>query len=313
MATMEDAKIFEYCENLFDKLKERDGGYYPSKHDSYAIEETAKHFSISIDEVNRIFHEFTKQTAEIEMTKINKLPPALRKKVIMERGANILRENKDLPFCEKEGPPTIPFQSHASIFYQEYEPIAINVAKLGWTIPLNIDIKHLYDLKQIPLEENEIDNFFVDYYNGKELKLICRKISKAIQTYNVGQKEIFYECLEAYNAKLYSTCLTTLITILEGFISSFGDDPLDVRMKRICKYHEQEEYKNNKIVKSLCWKSICEYIDVLFEKSKFDEDEPLTINRHWIEHGRTTRAGTQKDCIKMFNALSTMTLIEQNQ
>ncbi len=244
MATMEDAKIFEYCENLFDKLKERDGGYYPSKHDLYAIEETAKHFSISIEEVNRIFHEFTKQTAEIEMAKINKLPPALRKKVMMERGANILRENKDLPFCEKEGPPTIPFQSHASIFYQEYEPIAINVAKLGWTIPLNIDIKHLYDLKQIPLEENAIDNFFVDYYNGKELKLICRKISKAIQTYNVGQKEIFDECLEAYNAKLYSTCLTTLITILEGFISSFGDDPLDVRMKRICKYHEQEEYKN---------------------------------------------------------------------
>ena len=33
MATLRERDVFEYCENLFEKLKKEDGGYYPHKHD----------------------------------------------------------------------------------------------------------------------------------------------------------------------------------------------------------------------------------------------------------------------------------------
>lgn len=48
------------------------------------------------------------------------------------------------------------------------------------------------------------------------------------------------------------------------------------------------------------------------QKSDFTKEEPLEINRHWIEHGRTEKIYTKMDCIKVINALSTLTIIKQN-
>ena len=54
MATLRERDVFEYCENLFEKLKKEDGGYYPHKHDRLVFEKTAEHFSIS-DEMSARF------------------------------------------------------------------------------------------------------------------------------------------------------------------------------------------------------------------------------------------------------------------
>jgi hypothetical protein len=34
--------------------------------------------------------------------------------------------------------------------------------------------------------------------------------------------------------------------VLEGFISTFGDNPQDVRVMRICKYHADDEMQKKK-------------------------------------------------------------------
>ena len=55
MATLRERDVFEYCENLFEKLKKEDGGYYPHKHDRLVFEKTAEHFSISDENVRKIY------------------------------------------------------------------------------------------------------------------------------------------------------------------------------------------------------------------------------------------------------------------
>lgn len=313
MATIEESRVFEYCEQLFMKLKEQDGGYYPSKHDELVISETAKKFSLSPLEVDRIYDEYTKQSADIEIKKINKLPLPLRKKVMLQYGADIIKENKDLPFYISEGAPSKPLPRHGDILYDDLSDLTEQIAKAGWTIPLSIDIKRFDELKSIANDKKKLDDFFIKYYNGKEFKLICRKISKAIESYNCGRKNVFLECVDAYENHLYSACATTLVATLDGFISTFGDNPKNVKMMRICNFNAKKERDSKKDIKSLCWLSMYEYVKMVFAPSDFDKDEPETINRHWLEHGRTQKVNTQIDCLKLFNAFSTLTIIKQSE
>lgn len=309
MPTIEESSVFEYCEKLYRELAERDGGYFPSRHDKHVFSKAAAKFAMSEDDVYRIFNEYSKQAADIEIERINRLPAAIRKRVMMGKLSDIVKNNRDLPFFKLEGQPSEEMPSALDILSDEYRALVETIAHSGWTIPLNIDIKRFEELKKIIGDESAIDTYFSEYYDGRELRYIYRKITKAVD--NPAQQELFRECQKAYESKMYSVCLTTLLTILEGFISSFGDDPQDVRVMRICDYHAKEEISQKNNIKSLCWLSMYEFTKVLFQKSDFSQPEPDTINRHWIQHGRTGRSGERTDCLRMFNALSTMASIKQ--
>ena len=106
-------------------------------------------------------------------------------------------------------------------------------------------------------------------YGRREFKFICRKITKAID--NPGQQTIFTECVKAFESKLYSVCLTTLISVLEGFISTFGDNPRDIRIMRICSFRAGEEMTKENNIKSLSWLSMYELTESLYQKSDFSQ------------------------------------------
>ena len=79
---------------------------------------------------------------------------------------------------------------------------------------------------------------------------------------------------------------------------------------RICTCHANQEKNIGNNIQSLCWQSMSEYTKILFERSDFTQDEPDKANRHWISHGRTSKLGESVDCLRLFNALSTMTNIK---
>ena len=311
MATIEESAVFEYCQRVFRELYEGDGGYYPSLHDKPAFAQTAEHFSINEAEVDRIFNEYSKQAADIEMEKIKKMPPALRKRVIEQRARDIFLNNRDLPFYKLEGPPSKELTDALDILSDEYRALVEAIAQSGWTIPLSIDIRRFEDLKKLVGDDAAIETYFVDYYNGRELKLLCRKIKRALEV--TARQAMFTECIAAFEKGMFTVCITTLLTVLEGFISVFGDNPQDIRVMRVCKFHADEEMQNKNNIKSLCWLSMYEYTKILYQISDFSQPEPSTINRHWIQHGRTGKSVESTDCLRVFNALSTLTSIKQYQ
>ncbi|KXL53769.1 hypothetical protein CLNEO_09950 [Anaerotignum neopropionicum] len=311
MATIEESAVFEYCEEMFRKFQERDGGYYPSKHDKPAFVQTAEHFSISIDEVNRIFHEYSKLAADVEMEKINKLPPPLRKRFMEQRAKDLFCNNRDLPYYKIEGSPSSDLTEALDVLSEEYRSLVEYIAQVGWTIPLNIDIQRFQKIKQLIGNDVELEQYFINYYSGGEFRLMCRKIEKTIE--NDAQRVLFNECVDAFENGKFSICITTLLTVLEGQISFFGDDPTDVRMMRICCFRATDEMNKKHNIKSLCWLSMNKFIKNLYQKSDFSQPEPCMINRHWIQHGRTGRLVEKADCIRVFNALSTIASIKQFQ
>ena len=169
---------------------------------------------------------------------------------------------------------------------------------------MTIDIQQLEELRNCSSDDEKIEEFFLNFYTDKQLEELSQTICSAID--NQGQKKRFEEAYSIFKQGMYSSCLTVLTTILEGVISSFGDDPKDVRVMRICNYHASEEKNNGNSIKSLCWQSIYEYTTLLFEKSDFSKNEPDETNRHWLVHGRTSQIGEKVDCIRVINALSTI-------
>lgn len=304
MATFRDREVFEFCERTFEELKKKDNGYYPHKHDKVVFERASKHFGISIDEVDRIYDSYTKVAAQIEIMKIKRLPKKKRKEAMMRKMQDIILNNKDLPFYKIEGEPKEPIVPATDVIEEGYKELVSIIAHSGWTIPLTIDVQQLEELRKCCSDNGKIDEFFLGFYSDEQLDELYQIIYSSIN--NEGQKKRFEEAYSIFRQGMYSSCLTVLTTILEGVISSYGDDPKDVRVMRICNYHASEEKQNGNSLKSLCWYSIYEYTTLLFEKSDFSKAEPDEANRHWLVHGRTSQIGEKVDCIRVMNALSTI-------
>lgn len=304
MAKNLNRDIFDYCERLYTQYSKEDNGYSPSKHDKKVFINAAQHFNKSVEEIDKIYDSYTKLSAKIEIEKIKRLPPKKQKAAYEKLFSNILKNNHDLPFCQLEGESTDPLITNNQIIVDEYLTTVKNVALAGWTIPMIFDFDLLSELRNNEHNQSLIDNFFMTYYTLDLFTEMCNDILEKIK--NPGQQTRFNECITAYSNALYSSCVTVLTTILEGLISTFGDNPQNVRIMRICDFHAQEEANNGNQLKSLCWHSIYEFSTLLFQPSDFTQDEPFTINRHWLIHGRTTQAGTKIHCLKLFNAISTV-------
>lgn len=308
MANIEESKIYEYYLKVFDDLEKQDGGYFPSKHDSIALSSTATHFSISESEANRIFDEFSKKAADLEMERVKKLPPAARKRFFQQRAHDIFCNNHDLPFYKYEGEPSNELANPLDILTDQYQGLIETVARSGWTIPLSIDIKRFDELKKQTSSDDSINAFYTKYYSGREFRYIYRQTKKMIPT--GAQRKLFEECFSAYNREQFTICRTALISILEGMIAEFNQNPCDVRVMHVCHSKAIEEKSAKNGIRSLCWISMYEFTKMLFSKSDFSQNEPSCMNRHWIEHGRTSRIDDGLDCLKLFNAISTMAYIK---
>ncbi len=308
MATLQDSAIYEYCESLFDEYHKNDGGYYPSKHDALVFQNAALKFGISHEEVSEIYTAHSKSAAEIEMKKIEKFPAARRKKIIKERACDIMLNNFDLPFHKIEGAPHEPLPSATASLEEEYKEPLIKMAKHGWTIPQSMALYSFSSIVPFVDDEEKVDKYFSEYYQEKVFEKMVKHIENSLN--NPAHVQGFNECITAYKTKMFTICLSGLTPILEGVLSLYGDSLNDVRMIRICQYHADEAARKKQKIKSLCWLSMGEFVRVLFEKSKFDEVEPNKLNRHWLIHGRSSKIGEQADCLRLFNAISTLVSIK---
>lgn len=86
--------IYNYCIKKWDELKEKDEGYFPSKHDDVVFEDAAKHFNLTEDEVNKIFSEVSKEIAD-------KNVKGLTQEEKLQQLKQIVRDNAENPWATK--------------------------------------------------------------------------------------------------------------------------------------------------------------------------------------------------------------------
>lgn len=312
MEKFENGRVYEFIENLYDELKNQDGGYYPSKHDSYVFERASEEFDITIEKAQKIYDGFGKLVAKRLELNLQRLPKKERQKRREEILTNIIKNNRDLPYHELEGPATEDIKSGLDTIYEEYSKVAELIGVNGWTIPMSMGLSKLDDLIDKEIKIELLDSFFSDFYTSKNFNLMTKHVKNS--NIKVVQKELFNQCLESFNSRSYLICTTALMTILEGLLSEFGNDKKDIRMIRICRFQMDQTKTDKKIINHLVWISFFNFIKELYDKSAFDESEPDRINRHWILHGRSDKQVGEADCLRLFNAIySLVTMLKYQE
>ena len=183
------------------------------------------------------------------------------------------------------------------------------LASEGWTLPAELGIYAVNVIGQTD-EIEDINAFLAELFTRDDYKVTKNMIDSILQSkIREPLKELVRQCWDAFQGRLYAVCATSLLSVIEGVLSEFGDDKQDVRMMKICQYHVDNFPADGSTIEKHVWISYNTFIRKLYEKSDFNSDEPDVINRHWLLHGRSDYEQTEIDCIRLFNAVQSLCMV----
>lgn len=188
----------------------------------------------------------------------------------------------------------------------------IVVAKLvteGWTLPAELPITAVYALGNTD-KLDDVNGFMEQLYAYDDYRNMKTMI-KGIQESKIkeGLKKLINECWNAFNSKMYAICATSLLSVIEGILSEFSDDKQDIRMMKVCQKQVDSFPNDGSTIMKHVWISYNQFIRNLYKKSDFTDNEPDAINRHWLLHGRSDFEVEEIECMKLFNAIHSLSMI----
>ena len=171
-------------------------------------------------------------------------------------------------------------------FDKELDIVVSKLSTEGWTLPAELNI---YAVKTIA-NTNKLDdiNAFLKWFFTIEDFQKTKDMVNGIKASPIkeGLKNLTDQCWQAFQNKLYAVCATSLLSVIEGILSEFSDDKQDVRMMKVCQKKVDTFPSTGSTIQKHVWISYNNFIRNLYQKSDFSADEPETINRHWLLHGR---------------------------
>ena len=194
-------------------------------------------------------------------------------------------------------------------FDKELDVVVNKLSAEGWTLPAELNI---YAVKMIA-NTNKLDDintflywfFTTESYRKTKDMVVAAKSSQIKE----GLKKLLDQCWQAFQSKLYAVCATSLLSVIEGILSEFSDNKQDVRMMKVCQKKVDTFPTTGSTIQKHVWISYNNFIRNLYQKSDFSTDEPETINRHWLLHGRSDFEIDEIDCIRLFNAVQSLCMI----
>lgn len=166
---------------------------------------------------------------------------------------------------------------------------------------------------------NKLDEYLLTQSGeGKEFDIQKTLDSLIDSQHIVKHKENVQECINAFNNRLYFPTAVGIISIVDGIISDISNDQKTSFSRRIDKiqkaasriFNNTTPERKSKDVdflnRNIAFISFYTAQFDFFNSSNFSNKEPLSINRHWIMHGRSSRHTNKLDCIKLFRLLNTL-------
>jgi len=189
---------------------------------------------------------------------------------------------------------------------QELVDASKKLAGFGWTIPQAMSPREFFHISALD-DEGTIDARFLNFYQRSGNSTL---LGAAIGSSRfIRWRPLLRECYESYEDRRFLICIPSLITVLEGAIAL----PEGLRFIHDS---EREAFFQNRIagcgadmLPRALWESVHVFMSRLFQRADFAGMRPLSLNRHWILHGRDLPDWGQADAVRLFQALSTLSLI----
>jgi len=194
-------------------------------------------------------------------------------------------------------------------FDKELDIVVSKLSVEGWTLPAELSI---YAIKTIAntSELDDVNSFLKWFFTTEDFKktkdMIIDIKSSPIKE---GLKNLIDQCWQAFKNQLYAVCATSLLSVVEGVLSEFSDDKQDIRMMKVCQKKVDTFPTTGSTIQKHVWISYNSFIRNLYQPSDFSSDEPNTINRHWLLHGRSDFEIDDLDCIRLFNAVQSLCMV----
>jgi hypothetical protein len=151
-----------------------------------------------------------------------------------------------------------------------------------------------------------LDDAFVRYYTkqgGATLRTLWEELaaSKGMRPW----RTLISESVASYEDRRYAIVVPALLSVVEGAVAKAGRSLKQRARPRTVTWRVRSETDAG--MRRLIWVSIDSFVKSVFSDAPFHNARPVTLNRHWVLHGRSsTKWARRRECIRLFHALGTI-------
>ena len=147
-----------------------------------------------------------------------------------------------------------------------------------------------------------------DYFETNEIIKTIRKSSVMKE-----KRELFSQSVSSYRRGHYLLACVGFVSIIDLLLTKISGVKTTKFLEKveiaIAKANTDEVINEYDIKYFYMSFGLETTLKTVFAFSKFEEDEPHTLNRHWIAHGNTKKHYEKLDCIKLINLIYALLLI----
>jgi hypothetical protein len=119
------------------------------------------------------------------------------------------------------------------------------------------------------------------------------------------------QTVSAYRRREFAITIPALLIVCEGILMRGKGNRTDLRVV-VCERAEAEQCKSPESINAILWRNVHSFVDELFKRSDFSGAPPGRLNRHWILHGRDASSWSQADCLRLFQAVDTISTLSDD-
>lgn len=196
---------------------------------------------------------------------------------------------------------------------EDFKDIVQNISSEGWSIPVGIIVNRLIDLKEIDYCSDEIDDAFTIFYTDNKNKRLRELIDIIISNEECNEWiQIIEECYESFDSDRFACIIPCLMAIIEGYlakkIGTYNTQDVKLINPTETKVNAVDTENPNHALYYLGRYSVVLVIENLYQKSDFSGVIPISMNRHWIMHGRKIAFNPKVDALKLFNLIGSISM-----
>lgn len=185
---------------------------------------------------------------------------------------------------------------------------AEDIGRMGWTLPMNAGLRDCVRLLlEAPNGPEATDAAFARFYADNEresLLLLLADLRQHERLMEFGS--LLEEVAFGLDYEKYRLVVTALIPLFEGVARRCWVDGFWQGVAR-------EQFFRNKITSSaptsfdrIIWSATRAFVERLYERNFDGDPNPLTLNRHWILHGRGPADASLVDALRLLQAIHTV-------
>jgi hypothetical protein len=179
------------------------------------------------------------------------------------------------------------------------------IGKVGWIVQSSFLPGEIISLARLAETEgpDAVDSWFIRFYSdAKKLDRLEKLVLNS--PHSTPWANMVQECFWAYRQHRYTLIPPAALAAIEGLITTLLHQLHNPRAVDAFKtWRIYSEKSEPGYVRSIFWESIDAFLSLTWGSKPFDQELPITVNRHVAHHGRRVFE-TQADALRLLVALA---------